>query len=102
MIYIKIHLDFQALLHAPNTLPEMVEYGFAIDPGKEMFLSVSPEMIHADNKIHGIQYTKRQCFLANEKSLEYYQHYTFLNCFMECASNYTFNVKLILTSSFKL
>ena len=77
----------------------MVEYGFAIDPGQELFLSVSPEMIHADHKIHGIQYDKRQCFLADEKSLEYYQHYTFLNCFMECASNYTFNVSHNKTDS---
>ncbi len=83
---------FQTLLHTPVTLPEMVEYGFAMRPGSENFLSVTPTAIHADEDIWSIPYDKRQCYLVNEKPLTYFKHYTFLNCYMECAANYTFEV----------
>ncbi|XP_059083484.1 pickpocket protein 28-like [Tigriopus californicus] len=83
-------IGFKALLHTPATLPEMIEYGFAFEPGSETFLAVTPEMIHAEEQIHGISYIKRQCYLKGERRLKYLNHYTFLNCFMECASNFTF------------
>ncbi len=82
----------QALLHTPVTLPEMVEYGFALHPGTEAFLSVSPTAIVADRAIHGMPREKRQCYLSKEKELAFFRHYTFLNCFMECAANFTFKV----------
>ena len=81
-------------MHTPVTLPEMIEYGFALYPGTEAFYAVTPSVIHADTAIHGISYTKRGCYLENERELEFFKHYTFLNCFMECASNYTFQVYL--------
>ena len=71
----------------------MVEYGFAIEAGKEMFFSVDPEMIYATKNIYDISHKKRQCYLDHEKTLAYYQHYGFLNCFMECASNFTIDVR---------
>ena len=82
----------QALLHTPVTLPEMIEYGFAVSPGTEAFYAVSPSVIHADEAIHGIDIAKRGCYLEEERELTYFKHYTFLNCFMECVSNYTFQV----------
>eukprot|EP00095_Tigriopus_kingsejongensis_P004645 snap_masked-scaffold29_size597861-processed-gene-1.10 protein:Tk04645 transcript:snap_masked-scaffold29_size597861-processed-gene-1.10-mRNA-1 annotation:"pickpocket protein 28 isoform x1" len=84
-------VGFKALLHTPVTLPEMIEYGFAITPGTETFLAVSPKLIHADENIHGISYLKRQCYLTGEKDLSFFRHYTFLNCYMECVANYTFS-----------
>ena len=82
-------VGFKTLLHTPITLPEMVEYGFAIRPGTEAFFAVDPTAIIADPDIHGIHYHKRQCYLAHEKPLTYFRHYSFLNCYMECAANFT-------------
>ncbi len=47
-------VGFKVLLHTPVTLPEMVEYGFAVQPGTEAFLSVTPAYIVADKSIHGM------------------------------------------------
>ena len=43
----------------------MTEYGNAIAPGTETYLTVYPEMIHADHAIHKFDYHKRQCYLAS-------------------------------------
>ncbi|XP_059082617.1 pickpocket protein 28-like isoform X1 [Tigriopus californicus] len=83
-------VGFKALFHTPATLPEMIEYGFAISPGSETFFTINPTLMHAQESIHGISYTKRQCYLQHEKDLRFFRHYTFLNCFMECVSNFTF------------
>ena len=82
-------------MHTPISMPEMIENGFAISPGTETFLAVTPEMIHADEAIHGISYEKRGCYLEDEKSLSYFRHYSFLNCFLECSSNFTADVSKI-------
>ncbi len=87
------------LLHTPISQPEMIEYGFAVSPGTEAFLAVTPEMIHADEAIHGISWEKRGCYLEYEKSLEYFKHYSFLNCFMECSSNFTYKVQKVCKAS---
>ena len=79
-------------MHSPVTLPEMVEYGFAVPPGTEGFYSVTPQMMRSNEDIYPINVDKRQCYLEGEKPLEYFHHYTFLNCFMECAANFTFQV----------
>ncbi len=84
-------LLLQSLLHTPVTLPEMIEYGFAIHPGTETFLSVTPSALVADKTIHGFSRDKRQCYLRGEKELAYFRDYTFLNCFMECSTNFTFS-----------
>ena len=71
----------------------MVEQGFAIHPGTESFFTVAPSVIHAEEAIHGISHSKRQCYLAHERALAYFHHYTIMNCFMECVANYTYNVR---------
>ncbi len=76
------------------THPELLEYGYGIHPGTETFLSMTPEMIHADHNIHKFDYHTRQCYLNDDRSLHYFKNYTFLNCFAECASNYTYEVRL--------
>ena len=62
--------------------------------------------MYADPALHKISPTKRQCYLQvrvkqilphdkeylqDEKSLKYYEHYTLLNCMMECEANVTWN-----------
>merc|ERR1719412_2804961 len=48
-------------------------------------------MIHASENLHHISYTRRQCYLADERKLKYYEHYSLLNCLMECQANVTWN-----------
>ena len=85
-------VGFKTLFHTPTSSPEMVDYGFALTPGTESFISISPEYIDTSEKIHHIETDIRQCYLEHERHLHYYQHYTYLNCFMECISNYTIKV----------
>ncbi len=92
---------FQVLLHTPISQPEMIEYGFAVSPGTEAFLAVTPEMIHAEEAIHAFSYETRGCYLEGEKTLSYFHHYSFLNCFMECSSNFTFSVSFGLKHAYK-
>ena len=90
-------VGFKTLLHMPMTMPELLEYGFAVSPGSENFISVTPEMIAADQSIHKFDYHIRQCYLDEDKNLHFFKNYTFLNCFQECASNYTKEVFLAKT-----
>ena len=87
-------VGFKTLLHMPMTMPELLEYGFGVHPGTETFVSVKPEMIHADKDIQSFDYHKRQCYLNNDRELFFFKNYTFLNCFQECAANYTKEVGL--------
>ena len=76
----------------PSTSPEMVEYGFAISPGTENYLALKPEVLHSVEDIQTISYLKRSCYMQSEKHLRYYRTYAYLNCFMECAANFTYEV----------
>ena len=89
-------VGFKTLLHMPMTMPELLEYGFAVSPGSENFIAVTPEMIAADQSIHKFDYHLRQCYLNEDKELHFFKNYTFLNCFQECASNYTEKVNFSL------
>ncbi len=80
----------------PISKPEMVEYGFAVSPGAETFVAVSPEAIIGDEAIYKFDHQKRQCYLNSERQLRFFRHYSFLNCFRECATNHTFQVRCTL------
>ena len=73
----------------------MVDYGFSIPPGKEIFIGVSPEGITADDDIKAIPMEKRGCYATGERRLKFYHHYSLLNCYMECVSNYTDSVNTL-------
>ena len=93
-------VGFKTLLHMPMTMPELLEYGFGVHPGMETFVSVKPEMIHAEKEIQSFDYHKRQCYLDSDKELFFFKNYTFLNCFQECAANYTNEVGLQTHSAY--
>ena len=84
----------------PSTSPEMVEYGFAISPGTENFISIKADVLHSSQDINKINIEKRGCYLDGEKDLRFYKNYAYLNCFMECAANHTFDVSKFFTVSF--
>ena len=85
-------VGFKTLLHMPMAMPELLEYGYGVYPGMETWVSVVPEMVVVDTAIHKFDYHQRQCYLNDDRDLYFFRNYTFLNCFMECASNYTFEV----------
>ena len=80
----------------PSTNPEMVEYGFAISPGTENFMTIRADVLHSNQNIDKINYEKRGCYMDGEKDLRFYRNYAYLNCFMECSSNHTFDVSYTL------
>ena len=73
----------------------MVDYGFALAPGEEAFVGVSPEGMHSDEYVTKIPMEKRGCYTPSERQLAYYHHYSLLNCYMECVSNYTDEVPVL-------
>ena len=87
-------VGFKTLLHMPMAMPELLEYGYGVYPGMETYVSVVPEMVVVDEAIHKFDYHQRQCYLNDDRELYFFRNYTFLNCFMECASNYTFEVDI--------
>ena len=82
----------------PSTNPEMVEYGFAISPGTENFMTIRADVLHSNENIDKISYEKRGCYMDGEKDLRFYRNYAYLNCFMECSSNHTFDVSYLFVS----
>ena len=82
-------VGFKGLLSEPSTHPEVLEYGFAILPGTENFMPLRANMIQADDAIKDIHEDLKACYLQNEKPLRYFKHMSYLNCIMECTSNYT-------------
>ena len=60
--------------------------------GAETFIAMTPEAIRAKEAIYKFDYAKRQCYLESDRSLHFFRHYSFLNCYMECSSNVTFQV----------
>ena len=81
----------------PSTNPELVEFGFAIQPGTESFMALKAEVLHSLSSIQKIPYEKRACYMQGEKNLRYYNNYAYLNCYMECSANHTFHVSLYFT-----
>ena len=86
---VQFPLLFKGLLHLPSNSPEMQEFGFAMAPGNEIFVEVDPRMLTAEPGISKVEHSKRACFLQDEKSLAFFQHYSYMNCFRECFANHT-------------
>ena len=70
--------------------------------GAETFIAMTPEAIRAKEAIYKFDYAKRQCYLESDRSLHFFRHYSFLNCYMECSSNVTFQVGKAIQKSCSL
>ena len=86
---------FKGLLHMPSTAPELREYGFGILPGMETFMPMQAKFIHSNEDIIEIDHDLRDCYMQGESKLQYFQHYSYNNCVMECISDHTFHVSTI-------
>lgn len=77
------------LLHSPVETPKIADFGFAVAPGKEVRVIVSPRISTASKSIISIPQKKRKCFFTFERKLRYYRTYTQRNCILECEANFT-------------
>ena len=55
-----------------------------VQPGREHFVEVSATVVSTSTGIRDIVQDARDCFFADEGSLEFYKKYTFSNCRLEC------------------
>ncbi len=80
-------LYLQLLMHTPDSIPSMSQYGVALSPGTETFFSVTPNFVFAkQDEINKFEVGKRHCYFNGEKELSYFNHYSYLNCFAECVA----------------
>ncbi|CAG5077424.1 Similar to ppk28: Pickpocket protein 28 (Drosophila melanogaster) [Cotesia congregata] len=82
-------VGFKLLLHNPVETPKMADFGFAISPGEETRIVITPRINTASLSILGIPRKKRKCFFNTERKLKYYRTYTQRNCLLECEANFT-------------
>ncbi|XP_076229162.1 pickpocket protein 28 isoform X2 [Nomia melanderi] len=82
-------VGFKMLLHNPVETPKIAEYAFAITPGEETRILVTPQISTAMKTIINVPQKKRKCFFTSERKLLYYRTYTQRNCILECEANFT-------------
>ncbi|KAK0183188.1 hypothetical protein PV327_001254 [Microctonus hyperodae] len=82
-------VGFKMLLHNPVETPKIADFGFALSPGKETRIVITPRIYSASWSILGISRKKRKCFFTTERRLKYYRTYTQRNCLLECEANFT-------------
>lgn len=64
---------FKILLHSPNELPKISNYGTAISNGFETRVVVEPTLSEASYSIRSISQHIRQCKFENENTLTFYR-----------------------------
>lgn len=64
---------FKVLMHPPTETPKIADYGFAIAPGRESRVVITPTLADASLAIRDIPVQQRQCIFADEGNLTYYR-----------------------------
>lgn len=65
---------FKILLHSPNELPKISNYGTAIANGYETRVVIQPTLSEASYSIRSISRNIRQCLFESENFLSFYQY----------------------------
>ncbi|XP_047522137.1 pickpocket protein 28-like [Pieris napi] len=81
---------FKILLHNPAELPRLSEQFFRAPLSKEVIVAVKPKMMTTSEGLRSYDPERRQCYLQNERYLNYFKIYTQSNCEMECLTNFTY------------
>lgn len=74
------------LLHSPNEIPRIADYGINVAAGRESLVIVKPDITEASPLLRPIAVRQRRCVFAEELRLEYYRIYTRKNCKLECVA----------------
>lgn len=64
---------FKILLHSPNELPKISNYGTAISNGYETRVVIEPTLSEASYSIRSIPQKIRQCVFESENTLHFYR-----------------------------
>lgn len=64
---------FKVLLHSPNDLPKISQYGVAVPSGYETRIVIMPTLSEASKAVRSIDKKYRQCIFENENFLSYYR-----------------------------
>ncbi|CAL8113040.1 unnamed protein product [Orchesella dallaii] len=81
---------FKLSVHFSADVPHVTDFGLAIRPNYEHFVSVTPDVIKADDVIRSYAINKRNCYFEGEFPLKYYSVYSASNCLDECVANKTY------------
>ncbi|XP_031639663.1 pickpocket protein 28-like [Contarinia nasturtii] len=75
---------FKVLLHSPNELPKVAQYGIAVPTNYESRIAIMLTISEASHSIRKTPIPIRQCIFEDESELEYYRTYSDRNCESEC------------------
>lgn len=64
---------FKVLLHSPNDLPKVSDYGFAVPTNFETRIAIEPTLSTASHAIKNIAQNIRQCVFNDESQLTLYK-----------------------------
>ncbi|KAF4532508.1 hypothetical protein B566_EDAN007623, partial [Ephemera danica] len=82
-------VGFKVLLHSPAEVPAVKEFGFAISPGAESYVSVRPSVVYSTRQIRSLAQSRRKCYFQEERPLAFYRYYSVSSCIAECLANAT-------------
>ncbi|XP_021958906.1 pickpocket protein 28 [Folsomia candida] len=78
----------------PSDEPKIKRFGKSLPFGHEVFISITPILLLADDDIKKMEPDERGYYFGDDKGnaeLKYYHKYTKRNCFEECISDAVFN-----------
>ena len=97
--------------HLSTDIPQVADFGISIEPNKEIFVNVKPDITIAEEAVHGFPLVnitvfcqsiyaypnyvmlklqdKRLCFFPFDYPLKYYKYYTSANCVDEAIAEET-------------
>ncbi|OXA49367.1 Pickpocket protein 28 [Folsomia candida] len=81
---------FILTINHPSDEPKIKRFGKSLPFGHEVFISVTPILLLADDDIKKMEPDERHCFFNDDKGkaqLKYYRKYTKNNCFEECIAD---------------
>ena len=75
---------FKVFVGQAHEVPTIEDYGLTIEPGHEHFLAISNTILTASKEVKRIKPKDRKCYFPDESNLDFFHHYTFSNCLLEC------------------
>lgn len=79
---------FKVLVHAPADYAQVEELGFNISPGFETFAGIAPRKRSISEDVDSLPQAKRSCFRTRDKTLQFYNKFSFSNCMVECLTQH--------------
>lgn len=80
---------FKIMFSQPTESLQKLRRYFHISLGRTAYFEIDPKLIVASEHVQKYKPHRRGCYLASERSLRFFKHYTQRNCEMECLTNYT-------------